>query len=57
MMRNEYKVKSFLLRRGINKKKKEDILKKLGPLMKPSRLRFFEDLVSEEDIPDMMICH
>ena len=57
MTRNEYKVESFLLRRGIKKKKKEDIVKKLDPLMKPSRLRFFEDLVSEEDIPDMMVCH
>ena len=54
MANNTYTIKSRPLPRGICHKKKEDIIQKLGPLMKPSRVQFFEELLSKEDIPDMM---
>ena len=40
--------------RGINKDKKEHIIKKLGPLMKPSRVRFFESMKSVDNVADLM---
>ena len=51
---DNYRVNCRTLPRGINEKKKNDIIEKLGPLMKPSCVQFYKDLLSMEDLPDML---
>ena len=41
--------------RGIEQKKKEDILSKLGPLLKPGKLRFWENIPSNINSKDLTI--
>ena len=54
MLKNEYTVDCLQQRRGIKKEKKENIITKLGPLMKPSRLKFYENLMSNDDVIDLI---
>ena len=51
---NTLDVKGRDIARGINKIKKEHIIEKLGHLMEPYHLRFFEELVTSDDVPDLM---
>ena len=54
MMPNTFTAPEKESKRGVAESKKGHILKKLGPLMKPSRRRFYEQLISSENIPDLM---
>jgi len=51
---NNYKVLNRTKPRGVNKKKLNDIVEKLGPLMKQSRTKFFEELVADDSLDDML---
>ena len=54
MVSNTFTAPEKESKRGVAESKKGHILKKLGPLMKPSRRRFYEQLISSENIPDLM---
>ena len=54
IMSGEYKVSTREKPRGVNKAKLDDIIQKLGPLMKSSRIRFYENLVSVDSLDDML---
>ena len=49
----DYFVPSRSHPRGVNSTKLQDIIAKLGPLMQPSRLQFYQDLPSS-DLGDMI---
>ncbi len=54
IMNLDYQIKTQTQARGVTKSKLDNIVARLGPLMKPSRINFYKNLRHVEGLNDMM---